>query len=68
VKRVAPFLAFLAAAGPSSCPPPSSAQKAAQCAKLYDQCVDASESQAEYRTCRDAVDVTCLDVVSEDRL
>ena len=68
MRRLAPFLAFLTAAGPSSCPPPSSAQKAAQCAKLYDQCVDASQSQTEYRTCRDTVDVRCLDTASEDRL
>jgi hypothetical protein len=64
-RSIAPFLAFLALAGPSC--PPRSVDRVAQCAALYDNCVETSSSRAAYLQCREAVDVQCLDTVTEER-
>lgn len=55
--RLAVFLVFL-----SGCPacPPVSVDRVAQCKVLYDQCVDLSETMADYVQCRRAVDERCL--------
>lgn len=63
--NLVPLLALLAFSGPM-CPVHSS-ERVARCRQLYDNCVEVSSNQKEYLECRDAVDVQCLDTVTEER-